>query len=224
MPYSTGFTAADAYIARLPAPTDYGAIDYSPNAEAAEVDEERSIAIDGSKAADCFTPYDAIFVFAGPYTYGSMGDTARFDAEYDGNWAIGLGYQHFGIDHCDWQLGWEIGGAARFGDSLTGELWAGPAVRYDGLVIADYLKITPSITGGLSAVSDTMGGELRRETGRGGNATLLLYCGPEFAFSTAAHPNVELIYRLHHRSGSGGLFGEMRDAYNVNVLGLRFRY
>src|SRR3712207_1068627 len=42
------------------------------------------------------TLLETIFFFGGPFTNGSMGDTARAtDADYDGNCVIGLGYQRY---------------------------------------------------------------------------------------------------------------------------------
>jgi hypothetical protein len=37
-------------------------------------------------------------------------------------------------------------------------------------------------------------------------------------------PNVELVYKLQHRSGAGGTFGKMHDTANANVVGLRVRF
>ncbi len=176
------------------------------------------------ESIECRPYYDAIFVYGGPYTYNSMGDTARYDSEYDGNFNIAIGHQRFWPLFDQFQLGHEVGLAGRFGDETTAEIWAGPSLRYDSIVIGDCLNITPSFTAGFSVVSATMGGEFRRESTREGDATLLFYLGPEIALSRPCCPSIELLYRLHHRCGCGGFLGDIRDGYNANVIGLRLRY
>ena len=168
---------------------------------------------------------ESIFVFGGFFSTGSMNDASHvFQAPYDGNSIIGLGYQRYPWSMGDIHLGWEIGVAGRFGTGHTGELWSGPTIRYDGIVIPGLLKVTPSFTAGLSAVSDTMGIERVRERIHKGDGSLLFYLGPELALSTTDHPNLELFYRLHHRSGAWGTLGKFGEGYNASVIGVRYRY
>jgi hypothetical protein len=173
----------------------------------------------------CSTPFEAIFVFGGAYTTESMGDTADvLKADYDGNYVIGLGYQHFHWSLRHLHAGCEFGLAGRFGHDYSAEIWGGPTLRYDGIILARRLRVISSFTAGFSVVNKAMGVELLRERAHDGDASLLFYLGPQIGISTTAHPNVELFYRLHHRSGASRTLGGLVEGYNANVVGLRFRY
>lgn len=168
---------------------------------------------------------DRLLVFGGPYTSRSIGDTAQvFDVPYEDNYAIGLGWQRFYWHWSSFYFGTEVGVAGRFGTDETAEIWAGPVIRHKGFDLAGYLSVTPSITAGLSAVSDSMGAEGLRERYRDGDATLLFYLGPQIGVTLAALPNVEVFYRLHHRSGAGHTLGNFDEGYNANVLGVGMSY
>lgn len=172
-----------------------------------------------------YVPRGSIFVFGGVYTNKSMRKTLDIvGTDYDSNFPLALGYQRFWWSLWDFRIGGEVGVAARFGDPFSMELWGGAVLRYDGLTIADRLKVTPGITAGLSGVTATMGVERLRERSHGGDAQLLFYLGPEIAVSHTRYPNIELFYRLHHRSGAGGVINGLNEGYNANTLGLRFLY
>jgi hypothetical protein len=178
----------------------------------------------------CGKPSEAVFVFFGFFTRGSMGDTADvFNVTYDYHHYIGaVGYQryfHSGRRH---HWGWEVGIGGRFDDQDDDgenvEVWGGPTFRHDGITFFNRLILKVSGTAGFSLVSDRMGHEARREIGRKGDATFLYYLGPEFALSTVRRPNVELFWRLHHRCGGGRTLGNLSEGYNANVIGLRWRF
>lgn len=170
-------------------------------------------------------PRSAFFIFGGFYTGVSMGDSARvFKADYDYTAGIGLGYQRYGWSRGHFHFGGEVGVASRFGEGHSVEVWGGPTARYDGLVLARTLRVSPGITVGLSGVTNTMGVENERERSNDGDGSLLFYLGPEVAVSVAGRPNIELFYRLHHRSGAGGRLGGLKEGYNANVVGLRCRF
>jgi hypothetical protein len=154
-----------------------------------------------------------------------MGDTTDvLRAPYDHNAIVGLGYQHYRWSLGYLLLGWEVGVAGRFGGNDSAEFWSGPTMRYDGFVLANLVRIAPSFTAGFSVVTASMGIERDRELAHHGSANILFYLGPEIAISTVAHPNIELFYQLHHRCGANGTLGELREGYNANVIGLRFRF
>jgi len=170
-------------------------------------------------------PFETLFLFGGQFTKGAMGKTADlFNVTYDDNWIIGLGYQRFPWARRRVYLGCEIGVAARFGDRTSAEIWAGPAIRHRGINCFDRLTITPSLTAGFSAVTESQGFERHREIGREGDAAFLFYLGPEFAFSSCKCPNTEVFYRLHHRCGANGTLGDLSEGYNANVIGVRFKF
>ena len=197
------------------------------------------------------SPDDSIFFFAGRLSTSNLGSTLTFNTIaidttlnpplYD-NYIVGAAYQRrFRELGHRFVLGGEFGVADRFGHYLvccgdklstqtvtssnirhSGELWFGPTIRYDSFVLFDQLRITPGVTAGFSLTTNSIGVERGKEIERNGNARFLFYFGPELAFSTASMPNLELIFRLHHRSGLLGILGHIHEGYNANVVGLRY--
>jgi hypothetical protein len=167
-----------------------------------------------------------VFGFVGPSVDEDMGASANlFGSDYEDNVLVGIGYQRFFYESLQISLGLEVGAAGRFGDKQSGEFWGGVVGRYDGFVLFDTLKIAPAFTFGLSAVTDTMAGrEERLEAEYDGDATLLFYLGPEINFSLVEYPNVEVFWRLHHRSGAWETLGDMKGAANANVFGVRWEF
>lgn len=193
-----------------------------------------ALAIGPAHAADLFAPRPVspelltqnIFLFGGPSVDDNIEDAANpFTADYEDNVVVGGGYQRFFYESLDISIGAEAGLAGRFGDKSSAEFWGGVVGRFDGLVLFDTLKIAPAFTFGLSAITDTMAGrEERLEDRADGDATLLFYLGPELNFSLAAYPNVEVFWRLHHRSGAWETLGDMKGAANANVFGARIGF
>ena len=180
----------------------------------------------GAETPDADQFGEAIFGFGGVLTDENMGRSANpFGVSYENRITAGVGYQRYFYRPHEVQVGMEVGVAARAIGGVTGEVWGGPVIRYDGFSIANTINISPSFTAGLSAVSGThRGREQRLEERYEGNAAVLFYLGPELNVSFADTPEVEAFWRLHHRSGANGTLGNMRGAMNANVLGLRLRY
>lgn len=117
----------------------------------------------------------------------------------------------------------------RYGPSGTsGEVWVGPTIRHKGLEIGPVI-LKPALTVGLSAVTNSYGLERQRELEEDGDAALLYYYGPELAISTTYYPNIDLVYRLHHRSGAGEVsqlptLGSIGDTMNANMIGIRLHF
>lgn len=155
---------------------------------------------------------------------------------YD-NSIVGAGYQRQFYRYGGFTLGGEIGIADRFGNYAqccnpvvlssstlnSGELWFGPVLRYDGIVLFN-VRVIPGITVGFSATTDSIGVERQREINDNGNARFLGYLGPELAFSPLDASQLEIFLRVQHRSGANRLLGNLMEGYNANVLGLRYRY
>lgn len=193
------------------------------------------LAIGPAHAADLYAPHPIspelltqnIFLFGGLSVDDNIEDAANpFTADYEDNVVIGGGYQRFFYESLDISIGVEAGIAGRFGDKNSAEFWGGVVGRYDGLVLFDTLKIAPAFTFGLSAITDTMAGREERLENKNpdADATLLFYLGPEFNFSLVEYPNVELFWRLHHRSGAWETLGDMKGAANANVIGARIGF
>lgn len=172
-------------------------------------------------------PDRAVFGFGGALTSGDMAKSANpFGVDYEDHPVFGLGYQLFPYSIGETRLGLEVGIAGRFGGRTTAEFWGGVVARYDGFVIADRIRVSPAVTVGFSVVTRAHEGRERRleEESEDGDARFLFYLGPEIAVSFADDPNLELFWRLHHRSGAGGTLGNMNGASNANVIGFRYKF
>jgi hypothetical protein len=102
------------------------------------------------------------------------------------------------------------------GNSYEG--WVELHVRYSWLVLFNSVRIAPGLTFGLSAITKPVGTEAAREADAQGDARLLGYLGPDLAISFMGVPNLELVYRLQHRSGASGNLGRMHDAANAQCF------
>lgn len=164
-----------------------------------------------------------VFVLGGRFQTGHIQDTFRFwEDHYEDNFFAGVGYQHFIHQYDGFRLGGEIGLGVRAGDRASAELWFGAVARYDGLHIGD-LNISPALTAGFSLVTDTIGIETERAAELGHGVPFLYYLGPEIAVSHAQNPNMELVVRVHHRSGGFGTIAAI-DASNAATAGLRYKF
>lgn len=187
---------------------------------------------------------DSVFVFAGAMSTRNMGSSATFDhnwpigPNYD-NYIVGAAYNHdfYSLGH-GFAIGGEIGLADRFGyfqvccDTVikstsllnSPELWVGSRFSFEGFALFNTVRIGGALTTGFSFTANSIGVERGREIAKNGSARVLGYLGPEVSFALVDHPEWELVYRLHHRSGANGTFGHMGEGYNANVLGVRYRF
>jgi hypothetical protein len=149
-----------------------------------------------------------------------------FGVSYEDNYVIGGGYQQFFLGNAGGpRLGLEAGTALRFGDSITsGEVWGGVVARYDGLIATDHFRISASVSTGISGTTGTVGVEADRATEEHGDSSLLFYLGPEISISSADNPNLEVFWRVHHRSGAWETLGSMHDGANANTIGVRWSF
>lgn len=169
---------------------------------------------------------NGILVFGGAYTAETAGGSWPWASpDYTDDYFIGGAYTRDVFDlPLGFALGGEVGASLRFGNTdASGEIWSGGRLSHAGIVLGN-LNIAPAVTLGLSAVSDTLPIEEEREELYDGTATLLGYIGAELSFRVKTMPNVELVYRLHHRSGGDGFFGDMHEGSNANALGVRIRF
>jgi len=179
-----------------------------------------------STAGPADVPQTRLHIYFGQYTADNMGDTLKiFKAAYEKNYFLAAAYSRdvlelgYGI-----HLGGEWGVAVRFGENFTGELWGGVVIRPKGFTSREGITIGPAFVVGLSTITKSMGEEIKRETGRRGNASFLFYLGPEIVVTFPGLRRWELVYRLHHRSGAGGTLGGLYEGYNANSLGFRYRF
>jgi len=167
----------------------------------------------------------AVFAFGGRYFEDNFTHHFYpFLADYEDNFMVGGGYQHFVWSGAGFSLGGEVGGAVRFGQSPVGaEVWAGAVARYDGWAIGN-VKISPALTFGLSYETGPVGVEVPRAAWYGGDPTLLFYLSPELNFSLADNPGWEVFIRAQHRSGAWQTLGNYGDGANATTIGLRLHF
>lgn len=168
-------------------------------------------------------PDQSVFVFGGPLTEGYFSDALRpWQWDFESNVFTGAGYQQFFHEYETFQLGLEVGAGIRLGAPVSAEAWMGLVSRFGTFEVGP-LNITPSITGGISVVTDTIGVETVRTERAGQSASVLYYLAPEIAVSLDEHPEWEAFGRIQHRSGGFGTIAHI-DGSNAVTLGLRYRF
>ena len=117
----------------------------------------------------------------------------------------------------------EAGTSFRFGDENLGEAWAALYLRYDGLPWNDTVYTTIGVNTGISLLTDLSDFEKWRDD-KGRSSELLHYLGPEFTFANPENKDLELVLRLHHRSGVFGLFDGVVSGSTFISAGIRLRF
>lgn len=117
----------------------------------------------------------------------------------------------------------EAGVSARFGDENLGEAWTAFYLRYDDLPWNDTVYTTIGVNTGVSLLTDLSDFERWRDE-KGRSSVLLHYLGPEFTFADPENKDLELVLRLHHRSGVFGLFDGVVSGSTFLSAGIRVRF
>lgn len=174
-------------------------------------------------SAPAAAPDQSVFVMGGPFTPSNFGETfSIWDNQYEDNFFVGIGYQHFLYSYGSFRLGVEAGIGLRAGENSSAEVWGGTVAQLTNFDIGA-LNVTPSIIFGLSAVTDYVGVEADRVAALGHPAPVLFYFTPEIAISSDNNPEWEAFVRIQHRSGGFGTIAEI-DASNAPVVGFRYRF
>ncbi|WP_108397406.1 hypothetical protein [Devosia submarina] len=171
--------------------------------------------------------YDSnVFFFGGVYSSESVGETFNFlGTDYQDAYLLGGGYQQFFLgEENGFRAGLEGGLALRKGPDVSGEAWAGVVLRSDGFVQNEHVKVSASVTGGLSLITNPLDVEVAREIARDGDSTFLFYMAPELSVSTKDNPDMEVFWRLQHRSGGWNTLGHMGEGANANTIGMRWKF
>lgn len=164
------------------------------------------------------------FAFTGRMLDEDMGHSLRlFSADYEDNYITGIGAQDFVLRTGIVSIGYELGGAARYGRNSTFEGWGGLVGRIDDIPLLG-LYLSPSLTVGLSYVSGLQDGrEQRLAEETGCDARVLFYLAPELDVRLSLDSRYSVFYRLQHRSGAWNTLC-MRGASDANVVGFRVRF
>jgi hypothetical protein len=114
----------------------------------------------------------------------------------------------------------EVGIGQRYGKQDETELWAALFVRYHGFPWDDYLTTTFALSTGLNWATGVS--EIEQERARDGEGSQLMhFFSPEITFALPSRPNVQLLFRIHHRSGVFGLVSDAWGGAQYGTFGFR---
>jgi hypothetical protein len=200
-----GLLAAPASASDLP-PEETGPVVASPPPADAARSADRAITVHGGLVSDnkmmrlLLTPWDS--ELEGDIPWLGLSASQRI-------WSLG--------DGLTFEL--EAGTGYRFGSEKTGEVWSALFVRYDNFPWNHRIHTTVAASTGVNLASRIS----PIEQGKGGEKTskLLHYFSPEVTFADPRDKDLELVIRLHHRSGVFGLFDGASSGSNIATLGIR---
>jgi hypothetical protein len=124
----------------------------------------------------------------------------------------------------------EVGAGKRFGDMQAGEFWGAVYFRWTEFPWNKYLRTTVAISTGLSYATEIEALELERGHKDESGSHLLHFLSPEITFALPSQPNLELVFRFHHRSGGSeflgdvGIFNGVSGGAHHGTVGARYRF
>lgn len=122
-----------------------------------------------------------------------------------------------------WAIETEVGAAKRFGSFDEFEAWTALYFRWKSFPWSDVVRTSVAISTGLNWASDVPRYEVQKSPG--GQSQLLHYLSPEVTFGSVKHPDVDLVFRFHHRSGGElAVFDNTSGGAQYGTVGLRFRW
>jgi hypothetical protein len=179
------------------------------------------------------TPW-SVMAFRGWSNYHTLGRTVRFIWDYAGEDVYGVdvtytispttGFGRF-FDRnlaARFQVGGKVNARAQPSGVWLPELSAYFALRWRRLPWNHIVATTFSMGEGLSIVSDVPEVEILT-TEVGGTSRLLNYWMMEMTLAVPSLPYLQLVGRIHHRSGAFGLFGDAQES-GSNTVGLGIRW
>jgi len=122
----------------------------------------------------------------------------------------------------------ETGLAQRFGKMDAVEIWSAIYFRWKKFPWNDFIYTTMATSTGLNYATKIE--QLDRRRGGGKASKLLHFHSPEITFSLPEHKEMELVFRIHHRSGGKEFFGPIKLFNGVTggaqhaTVGLRYRF
>ena len=200
-----GLLAAPVLAGDLP-PGETGPVYASPPPADAVRSADRAITVYGGLVSDnsmtklLLTPWDS--EVEGDIPWLGISASQRL-------WSLGHGFT----------VELEAGTGYRFGSEKTGEVWSALFLRYDDFPWNDHIYTTLAASTGVNLASRIS----PLERGKGGENTskLLHYLAPEVTFADPRDKDLELVIRLHHRSGVFGLFDGASSGSNIATIGIR---
>lgn len=123
----------------------------------------------------------------------------------------------------------EAGVAKRFGILREAELWGAIYARWTWFPWNDIIKTSIATSTGVSYATGHDEVERIRSNNGGRGSLLMHYFSPEVTFALPSLPDLELLLRIHHRSGGvdygmGPMFRHSAGGAHYTAVGLRYRF
>lgn len=117
----------------------------------------------------------------------------------------------------------EVGVGKRFGLQDEWEVWGALYARWKSFPWNDYLRTTVALSTGLNYATGISG--LERKKSEDHQSKVLHYLSPEITFGLPDRPDIDLVFRFHHRSGGDlGVFNDTGGGSQYQTVGLRYRW
>lgn len=124
----------------------------------------------------------------------------------------------------------EVGAAQRFGQTSSPEVWGALYFRWKEFPWNDTVKTTVAVSTGLNYAFKLDRLEVA-QAGNGEGSKLLHFMSPEVTFALPEKPDLELVFRFHHRSGGKNfllgdtkIFNSTSGGAQYGTVGLRYRF
>ena len=116
----------------------------------------------------------------------------------------------------------EAGVGKRFGEQKQWEIWAALYARWKKFPWHDYLRTTVAVSTGVNYATGISGLERLKSNN---TSKVLHYLSPEITFGLPSQPNLDLVFRFHHRSGGDlGVFNNTGGGSQYQTVGLRYHW
>ncbi len=174
----------------------------------------------------------SVMVYRGWTSTKSLNESLRFQFDYaeEDMYAVDLAYTLAQTNPINRLLRYirstfQLGGTLAYrrdreNNEDVGELALYFALRWRDFPWNHYVATTLAIGEGISYATEAP--EEEKEDDPNDSQSLMNFLVFEATFAHPQHPHLQLVYRLHHRSGAYGIF-DSRD-FGSNVLGLGVRY
>lgn len=173
----------------------------------------------------------AATILVGPFISNSMADILYKSPEFPFTWDYRTDDWFLGVAisrHAATLFGRidiepEIGIGQRLGRQDAREAWAALYARYRGFPWDHLVTTTVAVSTGINYASKVSEVENDR-AGNGDGDRILHYFSPEITLALPSRPDLELVFRLHHRSGVFGIVSDARGGAQYGTVGLRIRF
>jgi hypothetical protein len=126
------------------------------------------------------------------------------------------------LNHLDIEV--EAGVGRRFGDNNSAEAYAALGLRWREFPWNDYLRTSFAVYPiGPSYVANLSASEVSKDKD-GRSSNWLNFFSIELTFAAPSMPQLEAIFRLHHRSGVFGLINGSTNGADFLSVGARYRF